>query len=43
MTYAGHPLYYFISDKKAGDVTGQAINAFGARWYIVSPSGMQIG
>jgi predicted lipoprotein with Yx(FWY)xxD motif len=43
VTYAGHPLYYFISDKKAGDVTGQAINAFGARWYIVSPSGMQIG
>jgi predicted lipoprotein with Yx(FWY)xxD motif len=42
VTYAGHPLYYFISDKKAGDVTGQGINAFGARWYVVSPSGMQI-
>ena len=43
VTYAGHPLYYFIADKQAGQVTGQGINAFGAPWYVVSPSGMQIG
>jgi predicted lipoprotein with Yx(FWY)xxD motif len=43
VTYAGHPLYYFISDKKAGDVSGQGINGFGGPWYVVSPSGMQIG
>ncbi len=43
VTYAGHPLYYFISDKKAGDVTGQGIVGFGGPWYVVSPSGMQIG
>jgi len=43
VTYAGHPLYYFVSDKKAGDVSGQAINAFGAPWYVVSPSGTRIG
>jgi predicted lipoprotein with Yx(FWY)xxD motif len=43
VTYAGHPLYYFISDTKAGDVSGQGINAFGAPWYVVSPSGVQIG
>jgi predicted lipoprotein with Yx(FWY)xxD motif len=43
VTYAGHPLYYFISDKKTGDVTGQGIDAFGAPWYVVAPSGMQIG
>jgi predicted lipoprotein with Yx(FWY)xxD motif len=42
ITYAGHPLYYFISDKKAGDVSGQGLNAFGGPWYVVSPSGMQI-
>jgi len=42
ITYAGHPLYYFISDTKAGDVSGQGINAFGAPWYVVAPSGMQI-
>jgi predicted lipoprotein with Yx(FWY)xxD motif len=43
VTYAGHPLYYFISDKKRGDVTGQGINGFGAPWYVVAPSGMRIG
>jgi predicted lipoprotein with Yx(FWY)xxD motif len=43
VTFAGHPLYYFISDKQAGDVSGQGINAFGGPWYVVSPSGTQIG
>lgn len=42
VTYAGHPLYYFVSDKKSGDVTGQGVNGFGGPWYVVSPSGMQI-
>jgi predicted lipoprotein with Yx(FWY)xxD motif len=42
VTYAGHPLYYFVSDTKAGEVSGQGINAFGATWYVVSPAGMQI-
>jgi predicted lipoprotein with Yx(FWY)xxD motif len=41
--YAGHPLYRFINDKAAGDATGQGVNAFGAPWYVVAPSGMQIG
>ena len=39
VTYAGHPLYYFIQDKKAGDTTGQGINGFGGLWWVVSPSG----
>ena len=43
VTYAGHPLYRFVNDRAAGDATGQAVNAFGAPWYVVSPSGMQIG
>jgi len=42
VTYAGHPLYYFIADRQAGDATGQGIDNFGAEWYVVSPSGMQI-
>jgi predicted lipoprotein with Yx(FWY)xxD motif len=42
VTYAGHPLYYFVSDKKPGDTTGQAVDGFGALWYVLSPSGMQI-
>jgi predicted lipoprotein with Yx(FWY)xxD motif len=43
VTYAGHPLYRFINDKTAGQATGQGVNAFGAPWYVVSPSGAQIG
>jgi len=43
VTYAGHPLYRFVSDKASGDETGQGVNAFGAPWYVVSPSGAQIG
>ncbi len=42
VTYAGHPLYYFVSDAKPGDVTGQGVDAFGAPWYVVSPSGRRI-
>lgn len=43
VTYAGHPLYYFVADRAPGQVAGQGINAFGARWYAVSPSGVRIG
>jgi predicted lipoprotein with Yx(FWY)xxD motif len=43
VTYAGHPLYRFINDKAAGEATGQGVNAFGGPWYVVSPSGAQIG
>ena len=42
VTYNGHPLYYFISDKKAGDTTGQGVNGFGAPWYVVAPSGDKV-
>lgn len=43
VTYKGHPLYYFVQDKKAGDTKGQDSKAFGAGWYVVAPSGKQIG
>jgi predicted lipoprotein with Yx(FWY)xxD motif len=42
VTYKGHPLYYFIQDKKAGDTKGQGLNAFGAKWYVVGTSGKKI-
>jgi predicted lipoprotein with Yx(FWY)xxD motif len=42
VTYNGHPLYYFVGDKQAGDVKGQGIDGFGGPWYVVSPSGMQV-
>src|SRR5882762_8875086 len=42
VTYAGHPLYYFIQDKKPGDTTGQGVNGFGALWWVMSPAGAAI-
>jgi predicted lipoprotein with Yx(FWY)xxD motif len=42
VTYRGHPLYYYIGDAKAGDVNGEGLNAFGARWWVVAPSGRRI-
>jgi predicted lipoprotein with Yx(FWY)xxD motif len=42
VVYNGHPLYYFISDKQAGDTTGQAISSFGADWYALSAAGNKV-
>ena len=42
MTYNGHPLYYFVQDKDAGDAYGQGVKAFGADWYVLSPSGNKV-
>jgi predicted lipoprotein with Yx(FWY)xxD motif len=42
VTYAGHPLYYYIADSKPGDTNGQELDQFGAEWYVVSPSGKKV-
>jgi predicted lipoprotein with Yx(FWY)xxD motif len=42
VTYAGHPLYYFVQDAAAGDTTGQGVNGFGALWWVLSPSGTAV-
>ena len=42
VTYNGHPLYYFVSDRKPGQTTGQGINQFGALWWVLSPAGKEI-
>lgn len=42
VTYNGHPLYYFIADKSAGATKGQGSNGFGAKWWLVAPSGTAI-
>jgi predicted lipoprotein with Yx(FWY)xxD motif len=43
VVYNGHPLYNFVSDKQAGDTTGQAITGFGADWFVLSPGGSKVG
>jgi predicted lipoprotein with Yx(FWY)xxD motif len=42
VTYMGHPLYYFIADTGPGKITGQGSNSFGAKWWLVAPSGSAI-
>ena len=42
VTYAGHPLYYYVGDRKPGDTNGQGLNQFGAKWYVLSPAGRKI-
>lgn len=42
VTYGGHPLYYVITDRGPGDATGQAVDNFGAPWYVVGPDGNKI-
>jgi predicted lipoprotein with Yx(FWY)xxD motif len=39
VTYYGHPLYYYVGDKKPGQTNGQGLKEFGALWYVLSPSG----
>lgn len=39
ITYAGHPLYYYVKDTDAEDVYGNGIDSFGAEWYALTPSG----
>ena len=42
VTYNGHPLYYFVTDRKPGQTTGQGVNQFGAPWWVLSPAGKEI-
>ncbi len=42
VTYMGHPLYYYAGDTGAGSTNGQGSNNFGAKWWLVSPSGAPI-
>jgi predicted lipoprotein with Yx(FWY)xxD motif len=42
VTLDGHPLYYYTGDQSAGQMNGQGVDAFGAKWWAVAPSGSQV-
>jgi predicted lipoprotein with Yx(FWY)xxD motif len=39
VTYAGHPLYTYVADKKPGEANGNDIDQFGAEWYALQGNG----
>jgi predicted lipoprotein with Yx(FWY)xxD motif len=41
-TYDGHALYFFAGDSAAGQTNGQGSDSFGAKWWLVAPSGAKI-
>jgi predicted lipoprotein with Yx(FWY)xxD motif len=42
ITYAGWPLYTYVTDTGSGEAHGQALNLNGGLWYVISPSGQVI-
>lgn len=42
VTYDGHPLYTFLLDRSKGEFKGQGSDNFGAKWWLVAPSGAAI-
>jgi predicted lipoprotein with Yx(FWY)xxD motif len=42
VTYAGHPLYYYVGDRRPGEVLCQGVEQFGGTWYVVAVDGAAI-
>lgn len=41
-TYDGHPLYTYMGDSAAGQVTGNGTNLSGGLWWAMTPSGAKL-
>ena len=39
VTYAGRPLYYYVGDRKPGQISCQNVSEFGGLWLVVRRSG----
>lgn len=42
VTYAGHPLYRFSGDTKAGQTNGEGLTDFGGAWDAIAASGRAV-
>ena len=42
-TYAGRPLYYYVGDKKPGQILCQNVTEFGGVWRVLRPTGRLVG
>jgi predicted lipoprotein with Yx(FWY)xxD motif len=43
VTYAGRPLYYYVGDRKPGQILCQNVTEFGGTWRVVRSSGRLVG
>jgi predicted lipoprotein with Yx(FWY)xxD motif len=41
-TYAGRPLYYYVGDRKPGQILCQNVTEFGGTWLVVRPDGRYV-
>jgi predicted lipoprotein with Yx(FWY)xxD motif len=41
-TYAGKPLYYYVGDRKPGQILCQNVSEFGGLWLVVRPNGTTV-
>jgi predicted lipoprotein with Yx(FWY)xxD motif len=39
ITYAGRPLYYYVGDRRPGQITCQNVVEYGGTWLVVRASG----
>jgi len=42
VAYNGHPLYYYVGDRAAGQTAGQGKDQFGGAWYLVKANGSKL-
>ena len=42
VTYAGHPLYYYVGDRHPREVLCQAVSEYGGTWYVVASDGRAV-
>jgi predicted lipoprotein with Yx(FWY)xxD motif len=43
VTYAGRPLYYYIGDRKRGQILCQNVTELGGVWRVIRPTGRLVG
>src|SRR4051812_24754021 len=39
VTYAGRPVYYYVGDRRPGQILCQDVVEYGGRWLVIRPSG----
>ena len=42
ITYNGRPLYYYVGDTRAGQVTCQNVPEYGGTWLVMRPNGVLV-